>query len=141
MYTVSKGPSKFVAKARMGIPSHTENSSWEIKKSLLVYNDDFSNVVSDSNKPVFVQLNNKKLNSLRSHETITPEHEEIVKFVSENWSSVTCKSKEGSSMKNGTSTVYYQANEPNSQLKDFVPFDLDSWWGKRLFNTITKSVP
>lgn len=140
MYTISKGPSKFVAKARMGIPSHMENGSWEIKKSSEVYSEEFTNVVSDS-KPVFVQLNNKKLNNLRSHETITPEHEEIVKYVSENWSSVTCKSKEDSSIKNGTATVYYHANEPNSQLKDFVPFDLDSWWGKRLFNTITKSVP
>lgn len=142
MYTVSKGPSKFVAKTRIGMPSHFD-SSWESKKTPdLSSPEDNTLIVSDVSKPVFLQLNNKKLHSmLRSQEILTPEHEEIVKFVSENWSKVTCKSKQSVSIENGCSTMYYQINEANNQLKDFVPFDLDSWWGKRLFNTITKSVP
>ncbi|XKL63044.1 hypothetical protein PGB90_005408 [Kerria lacca] len=142
MYTVSKGPSKFVAKTRMGLPSHFD-SSWEISKknSEFCNHEDINCVVSDISKPVFLQINNKKLHSMRSQEILTPEHEEIVKFVSENWTSVACKSKEKTSIKNGSSTIYYQVSESNNQLKDFVPFDLDSWWGKRLFNTITKSVP
>lgn len=28
----------------------------------------------------------------------------------------------------------------NNYVLDFKPFDLESWWGKRLFNNITKSL-
>ena len=40
-------------------------------------------MMTDASKPVFLQLSNKKLYDMRSQETLTPEHEEIVKFVSE----------------------------------------------------------
>lgn len=45
-------------------------------------------MMTNDSKPVFVQLNNKKLYGMRSQEALTPEHEEIVKFVSESELSV-----------------------------------------------------
>lgn len=29
---------------------------------------------------------------------------------------------------------------PSPALQDFKPFDLESWWGRRLFHNITKSL-
>lgn len=29
---------------------------------------------------------------------------------------------------------------PSPALQDFKPFDLESWWGRRLFQNITKSL-
>lgn len=40
---------------------------------------------------------------------------------------------------NSTNSVYY-VDPPSPILNDFQPFDLESWWGRRLFNNITKSL-
>lgn len=37
-----------------------------------------------------------------------------------------------------TRAVYY-ADKPSAALKDFSAFDLESWWGRRLFHSITKN--
>lgn len=39
-----------------------------------------------------------------------------------------------------TTKVSYYNDPPSPDLKDFGPFDLESWWGRRLFNNITKSL-
>lgn len=39
-----------------------------------------------------------------------------------------------------TTKVFYHNDPPSPILKDFGPFDLESWWGRRLFNNITKSL-
>lgn len=36
-------------------------------------------------------------------------------------------------------TIYHD-DPPSPILKDFGAFDLESWWGRRLFNNITKSL-
>ena len=36
--------------------------------------------------------------------------------------------------------VVYHNDPPSPVLKDFGAFDLESWWGRRLFNNITKSL-
>lgn len=38
------------------------------------------------------------------------------------------------------SNLYYKDSAPSPVLRDFKPFDLESWWGKRLFHNITKSL-
>lgn len=35
--------------------------------------------------------------------------------------------------------VYY-TDKPDPRLQDFKPFDLEAWWGRRLYNSITKSL-
>lgn len=99
-------------------------------------------------------------------EVHSPQHEELVNFIRDSWnvlampssssasfdsnldsSSVTgveSSGSNGSSPINGTTTrtrqiVYYE-EPPSPLLKDFGAFDLESWWGRRLFNNITKSV-
>ncbi|KAK9502666.1 hypothetical protein O3M35_011391 [Rhynocoris fuscipes] len=140
MYTVSKAPSKIVAKTRRGITQNLENLR-ESKKPLE------ENVTTNSvPKPYFQPVNGKKTHSLRSPtEVISPQHEEVIRFIYESWTSVCKEGEEESSVETdlkGTSrVVYYEGSEPNLDLQDFKPFDLESWWGKRLFNTITKSIP
>lgn len=39
----------------------------------------------------------------------------------------------------GESTVFYYEDDPCTLLQDFKPFDLESWWGRRLYAYITNS--
>ncbi|XP_063215893.1 MAPK regulated corepressor interacting protein 2-like isoform X3 [Bacillus rossius redtenbacheri] len=150
MYTVSKGPSKIVAKTRRGIP-HTQNiERLEIlrdqltKKSADTVEDD-SSILLNGPKPVFHTVNGKRSSSVRSQqEAITPQHAALINFVYESWEQV-CREYEQEPLQQGASqarptVVYYNDGECNSLLQDFKPFDLESWWGKRLFNNITKSI-
>uniref|UniRef100_A0A1B6FPP2 MAPK regulated corepressor interacting protein 2 n=1 Tax=Cuerna arida TaxID=1464854 RepID=A0A1B6FPP2_9HEMI len=159
MYTVSKGPSKIVHKTRRGITQNLERleNSREYTKKWVESQcepsspDDWTIRID---KPVF-HNNGKKSNSTRAQqEVISPQHEEIIKFIYDSWNSV-CKeceengettqceeeNGEADSQSSSPSIVYYKESEPNHHLQDFKPFDLESWWGKRLFNTITKSIP
>lgn len=36
--------------------------------------------------------------------------------------------------------IVYHNDPPSPALQDFGAFDLESWWGRRLFNNITKSL-
>ncbi|KAL0108762.1 hypothetical protein PUN28_014119 [Cardiocondyla obscurior] len=126
MYTVSKGPSKIVAKTRRGISQNLERL--ETLRDLTRKTDieDDHEIICHVPKPVFHVNGKSKFISQRHQmqEVITPQHEELIKFIYE------C-SKD--------SIVYYNDGESNN-LHDFKPFDLESWWGKRLFNNITKSL-
>lgn len=96
----------------------------------------------------------------------SPQHEELVNFIRDSWNVLatattyeldsptgesTCgaSSSNSSSPTNGngpvtetprTRQVVYYEEPPSPLLKDFGAFDLESWWGRRLFNNITKSV-
>lgn len=144
MYTVSKGPSKIVAKTRRGLTQNLDrlDSLRDLKR-----NQEDNGEILSLPKPVFQPINGKKSHSFRvQQEAITPQQEELIRFIHDSWTSV-CKEGEEEnsgekSNQSGTSkVVYYKCSEPNLDLKDFKPFDLESWWGKRLFNTITKSIP
>lgn len=42
--------------------------------------------------------------------------------------------------KRAKKVVVYHNEPPSPALDSFGPFDLESWWGRRLFNSITKSL-
>lgn len=44
------------------------------------------------------------------------------------------------SLKTAKKVIVYHNDPPSPALRDFGPFDLESWWGRRLFNNITKSL-
>ncbi|EEB12580.1 conserved hypothetical protein [Pediculus humanus corporis] len=60
-----------------------------------------------------------------------PQHDDIIKFIFESWNKVNREFSE----QNPTVT-YYEEREPNPILKDFEPFDLEAWWGKRVVQNI-----
>ncbi|KAF2904911.1 hypothetical protein ILUMI_01267 [Ignelater luminosus] len=145
MYNI-KGPSKIVAKTtRRGISQNIESFRDTSKnmKSL----DANDNEIVNGPKPVF--HNNSKRSPLshpRQQESITPQHEEIIKYIHESWLSISSDVDEGRTQTNtnrnrrGNSSVIYYEDEPCQHLQDFKPFDLESWWGKRLYTLITNSV-
>ncbi|XP_011499899.1 PREDICTED: protein FAM195A [Ceratosolen solmsi marchali] len=154
MYTVSKGPSKIVAKTRRGINQKLErlDNFRDLSRKSDPEEDgsEEDKIIRNIPKPVFY-TSSKLKPSLQRHRTrqevITPQHEELIKFVYESWNQINarqrCLSSDDSDPYESSSNetiVYYNDGEPNNVLQDFKPFDLESWWGKRLFNNITKSL-
>uniref|UniRef100_U5EYY1 Protein aael aael000663 aedes aegypti n=1 Tax=Corethrella appendiculata TaxID=1370023 RepID=U5EYY1_9DIPT len=176
MYTVSKGPSKLVAKTRRGIPQSYEK--YELIRDLgRNKNTDCENNVDISvPRPVF-QTTKKAASQYfkaqqqlhqqqyQTEETLSPQHEEIIKYIYDSWnmvvaanpydvpdspnsttSSTTSLSSTNSTLSStasstsSTSSLIYYVDTPSQLLSDFKPFDLESWWGRRLFNNITKSL-
>lgn len=39
-----------------------------------------------------------------------------------------------------TPALMYYTDKPDPRLQDFKPFDLEAWWGRRLYHNITKSL-
>ncbi|XP_012238283.1 MAPK regulated corepressor interacting protein 2 [Bombus impatiens] len=149
MYTVSKGPSKIAAKTRRGISQNLERLETLRDLTRKADPDDDHETTRHVPKPVFHMNGKSKFSSQRHQmqEVITPQHEELIKFVYESWNQVNTRQRTESSdgsdcsePSSPSSIVYYNDGEPNDTLQDFKPFDLESWWGKRLFNNITKSL-
>ncbi|XP_014248406.1 mapk-regulated corepressor-interacting protein 1-like [Cimex lectularius] len=140
MYTVSNRPSSIVAKTRRNILQNVERlENLREAKKPQQYEENTSFSVP---KPVFQPVNGKKNYTSRTqHNHITPQQEEVIKFIYDSWMSVCKEGEETEKKKAQSSRVVYYESQPNNELKDFTPFDLESWWGKRLFNTITKSIP
>nr|CAD7398668.1 unnamed protein product [Timema poppensis] len=99
MYTVSKGPSKIVAKTRRGIP-HTQNiEKLEILRDQLAkksadIEEKLDNGIMNGPKPVFHTVNGKRSSSQRTQqEPISPQHAELINFIYESWEQV-CKEYE-----------------------------------------------
>lgn len=168
MYTVSKGPSKLVAKTRRGIPQNYEK--YELFRDLgrkeCEFTSEFSvprPVFQASTKSAAAQyLKAQQQQQQQSYEqNVSPQHEELIKYINDSWNMVVaanpydvpgspdstgsnCSLSSNSSTSSvsstsSTSTVYYN-EPPNPLLVDFKPFDLETWWGKRIFNNITKSL-
>ncbi|XP_030019960.2 LOW QUALITY PROTEIN: MAPK regulated corepressor interacting protein 2 [Manduca sexta] len=151
MYTVSKGPSKIVAKTRRGLSQNLERLDSRKDHNRKSSESDNGEVVNMP-KPIFhLQWQKKRhYNQRIQHHVITPQHEEIIRFISETWtqsaygesepSSPTSTIGSGSSSPAPPSNLYYQDDAPSPILRDFKPFDLETWWGKRLFQNITSSL-
>lgn len=97
----------------------------------------------------------------------SPQHEELVKFIRDSWNSVSFVDSAGTIVEEVSAIsppasshnhqshsikansppasssrrlAVYHDEPPSPLLKDFGAFDLESWWGRRLFNNITKSL-
>ena len=60
----------------------------------------------------------------------------MIKYVSAKWTAVERELRENPDGR----VTYYQESEPNPSLRDFEPFDLESWWGQRLYRKLTEEV-
>lgn len=139
MYNV-KGPSKIVAKTtRRGLSQNIDTLRDHSRNK---GSDGEDNETLNGPKPVF-QTVSKKSNQQRNQEYITPQHEEIIKYINESWNSVYSEIKNnGNSPYNNRErqTILYYKDDPCPLLQSFRPFDLEAWWGKRLYMFITNSV-
>lgn len=95
---------------------------------------------------------------------LSPQYEEMIRYIRDSWNVMSAECEEAneqqtssSSMSSASSTgstvpsqrngfkrtkkvIVYHNDPPSPALQDFGPFDLESWWGRRLFNNITKSL-
>ncbi|XP_023230584.1 MAPK regulated corepressor interacting protein 2-like, partial [Centruroides sculpturatus] len=98
---------------------------------------------SSSPRPVFQPINDRRSHSHRNHqETITPQHEEITKYIHETWKLIFREyesTKQTSVDGKVARVVYYQDRNSNQRLKNFEPFDLELYWGERLLQNIKQS--
>lgn len=173
MYTVSKGPSKLVAKTRRGIPQNYEK--YELLRDLGRKTNGECDIASEFSmpRPVFqatkksaathyIKTQQQQHRQQKSEQgVVSPQHEELIKYINDSWNMVVAanpydvpgspdstgsncslastSSTTSASSTSSSSTVYYN-EPPSSVLVDFQPFDLETWWGKRIFNSITKSL-
>ncbi|CAH4006603.1 MAPK regulated corepressor interacting protein 2 [Pieris brassicae] len=149
MYTVSKGPSKIVAKTRRGLSQNLERLDSRKDYNRKSSDSDNDEIISMP-KPIFHSNGKKTLHQRIQHSVLTPQHEEMIRYINETWtqtanfdsepSTPTSTIGSGSSSPAPSTSLYYQDDEPSPVLQDFKPFDLDTWWGKRLFQNITNSL-
>jgi hypothetical protein len=95
-----------------------------------------------SPKPVFHPINGKRNNSSqRNHqsEVITPDHERLIHYINDAWSTVHRDYEACRQQLSGAPRVVYFNDKPNPQLQDFKAFDLESWWGQRMYRNLTQS--
>ncbi|XP_071540720.1 MAPK regulated corepressor interacting protein 2-like isoform X4 [Panulirus ornatus] len=129
MYNVSRGPSRIINRTRRDLSQKLESLDQirELTRKNSV-TDDAEQTTMSSPRPVFqpVSGNNKGGRSTNGrappHDVISPQHEELIRFFND-WSSI----------------AYYQEKNEHPALQDFKPFDLEAWWGKRLYQNLTQS--
>ncbi|KAF2896819.1 hypothetical protein ILUMI_09358 [Ignelater luminosus] len=55
------------------------------------------------------------------------QHDDLIKFIYDSWSKVSQEVNRTT----GNTAIYYHEQEPE-MLKDFEPFDLEAYWGRRM---------
>ncbi|XP_060535390.1 MAPK regulated corepressor interacting protein 2 [Cylas formicarius] len=139
MYNI-KGPSKIAAKtARRGIAQNID--SYRDRNRNKVRHHENADLDA-APKPVFQRRfppsgARQESASPPQH----PQHDELINFVHESWSAVHAELERSwrSNSAEPPRTVSYYEDEPCAILQEFKPFDLESWWGKRLYAHITSS--
>eukprot|EP00091_Calanus_sinicus_P016131 TRINITY_DN3536_c0_g1_i7.p1 TRINITY_DN3536_c0_g1~~TRINITY_DN3536_c0_g1_i7.p1 ORF type:complete len:153 (-),score=62.53 TRINITY_DN3536_c0_g1_i7:315-737(-) len=128
MYTVARGPTVIVQKTRRGLNKtlDTLNPPKETAPHTLQEEREPPEIVF---QPVKMRNNNRK--ALQA-ENVSPEHREIVTFVTTGWMLVKQE------MEQGSGKVKYYQEPHNPQLSGFQPFDLDAWWGRKLYLSLTR---
>ncbi|XP_053592954.1 MAPK regulated corepressor interacting protein 2 [Microplitis demolitor] len=87
------------------------------------------------------------VNSIQHQCESSAQHFGLIEYIYESWSSVSkeldmCHNQshgDTQNYRNGASVTYYQEREPNPELKDFQPFNLEAWWGQRVVQSITRN--
>lgn len=102
-----------------------------IRDSWNVISGEVASEQSDSTVSISSDSNNNEVTSSTSSSSITS--------TSSSTSSASAAKIQKTSH-NSTKKVVYHNDPPSPALQDFGAFDLESWWGRRLFNNITKSL-
>jgi hypothetical protein len=75
------------------------------------------------------------LNRMPSNEKpIGTQHDDLIKYIFDSWNKVSQEVDRST----GTSVIFYQEQE-NQNLKDFEPFDLEGFWGRRMVQNFQQS--
>jgi len=138
MYTVAKGPTAILQKTRRGLNKNLENSVEGTKtgeREVISVRRAECKETKEPLRIVFqpVKMRNNQRRRVQQ-EHLSPEHRELVSFVTEGWVRVKREMDQGS----GKVAVYQDTTNPS--LEQFEPFDLDAWWGKKLYQNLTSGI-
>ncbi|XP_063984914.1 MAPK regulated corepressor interacting protein 2-like [Diachasmimorpha longicaudata] len=102
-----------------------------------------------SGRSQMTAVNGKRPNtmSIRYNTESSAQHFDLIKYICDSWDSVSRELNmshnqshgDSRNYRNGASVTYYQEREPNPLLKDFEPFNLEAWWGRRVVQSITRN--
>ncbi|XP_050545307.1 uncharacterized protein LOC126907760 [Daktulosphaira vitifoliae] len=141
MYAV-KTPSKYMsAKTRRGV-RHSFDRLDSFRENLKKGNGtEEEELPLPEPKPVFHSNSHRKSfhkNHSSLPDVLSPQHEKLIQYINDSWHSVVDIEE---SLENSKKIVYFQPQNTTDILNDFQAFDLETYWIKRLYNNITKSVP
>merc|ERR1711990_349719 len=126
MYTVARRPADIVQKTRRGRKSNENVDHPHAPDNLLA---------AESKKIVFRPVSMKNITyPILEEEHMSQEYWEMVNFVNTGWISVKTELEQ-----DNDSVKYYQ-EKSNPMLANFSPFDLEDWWGKRLYQNLTNGL-
>ncbi|CAL4079356.1 unnamed protein product [Meganyctiphanes norvegica] len=163
MYNVSRGPSRIINRTRRDITQKLESLDQvrELTRKSSPVNeseDTTAATTMSSPRPTFQQLDsgrgkgggggrsqNGRAGAQHQPE-IPPQHEELIRYFSDSWNRV-CKDMEMNRQNGGHDSrggggnqiIYYSDEGAHQALENFVPFDLEAWWGKRIYQKMTQS--
>ncbi|EDW35340.1 GL20951 [Drosophila persimilis] len=163
MYKIKKRPNQIVAKKRSDLARNIESldsvKSSSKKKGSIDQNSLEPMEVDNIPHPVLRRRLSKHASSTgqNEHEMISSQDEDIINYISGSWNLLVTPNPSDSSMTaNNTigpeesTLVNTQADNdslgtvwiepPSPELANFKPFDLESWWSRRLFESITKDI-
>lgn len=143
MYKVPRGPSRII-RTRRDLSQKLENL--DLNREVTKRTEDAATMSSP--RPVFQPVGGVGKGGRPSngrsppHDTISPQHEELIRFFNDSWGRV-CKEMEMGKQNGhdgrGNVITYYQEKNEHPALQDFKPFDLEAWWGKRIYQNLTQS--
>ncbi|EDW24757.1 GL23217 [Drosophila persimilis] len=161
MYKINTAPSKIAAKTRGGL-AHSLDKFDGIKESSKKNGSIDLNTTTEHNnipRPVFKKRISKRTKPSKKNENgvISSQNEELVNYINDSWNMLVGPNptdatttadqaigSEESTLANtlaatsSLATVWIEP--PSPDLEDFKPFDLESWWSRRLFENITKDL-
>ncbi|KAL7633178.1 UNVERIFIED_CONTAM: hypothetical protein RMT77_016548 [Armadillidium vulgare] len=145
MYNVASawGPSRIVNKTRREFNQKLEKL--DILRDLTKSNkskEEMSNLppqMSNSPKPVFLRthrMNNVRTNYHHYEPPISSQHQELIKYFNDSWDRVRKEYDEGkqnAADNRGEGILFYERDTKHPDLENFKPFDLDLYWGKKMY--------
>merc|ERR1711874_499351 len=138
MYTVARRPAEVVQKTRRGFNKNIENVNNPGQDTLLADSPGATKIVFRPLKMRNIKYPTRSpsLEGGEERESLclSPEYLEIVNFVNTGWSCVKLE------LEQDNSQVKYYQEKSNPALANFSPFDLDAWWGKRLYQNLTNGL-
>ncbi|KAJ6657613.1 hypothetical protein lerEdw1_002329 [Lerista edwardsae] len=144
MYTITRGPSKLATQRRTGPTQQVESKLADLKCRRPPHQHQLPSAWPPSSptpKLVFHRVNGKRPPVMTQpttaiEESYTLAHEENVRFVYEAWQQVERQLDNSRPGETGSGPVQYMEKTPNPELKNFVPIDLDDWWGQQFLANI-----
>ncbi|XP_037778585.1 MAPK regulated corepressor interacting protein 2-like [Penaeus monodon] len=149
MYTVSRGPGGIIRRTRRDLSQKLESLDQirELRRKRDT-TEDAEHTAMSAPRPVFQSVGGSKggrgstNGRAPNHDAISPQHEELIRYFNDSWGRVYKElemSRQSGHDIRGSGIAYYQEKNVHPALQDFKPFDLEEFWGKRVYQNLTQS--